>query len=341
VRLAALGFLACYVPVVLLFGVVRATDVESTSSGPGGTEVVTASAGPSPWVTWTVLALAPAAAALAWWWAGRAVRPLDRVRRVTEHIQAADLGRRIGLDRGPAEVVALAASFDAMLDRLESAAETQRRLIEEASHELRMPLSVLLANAEVLLAHPRPTIEIYRAGLDRSREVAARLRTTVDDLLTDARARARAIDRRPVDLTALVRGVVAEAAPLAGTRSVVLAVAGPPAPCAVDEPSVRRAVANLVDNAIRYAPAGSSVDVAVETTDSTVAVLVTDHGPGLPADQRERVFQRFWRGRDDAAGTGLGLPIASQIAGAHGGAVTVESPGPAGDGCVFRLTVRR
>jgi signal transduction histidine kinase len=109
----------------------------------------------------------------------------------------------------------------------------------------------------------------------------------------------------------------------------------------VDEPTVRRAIANLVDNAVRHAPAGSVVDVAVETADHEVAVVVTDHGPGIPADQQDRVFQRFWRGRADTRGTGLGLPIANQVALAHGGELTLRSPGPAGDGCVFRLTLRR
>ena len=100
------------------------------------------------------------------------MRPIDRVRRVAEDIEGSDLSRRIGLDHGPTEVVALAASFDAMLDRLEHAAETQRQLIEEASHELRTPLSVLMTNADVTLAHPDPTIEIYRQGLERSRSAA-------------------------------------------------------------------------------------------------------------------------------------------------------------------------
>ena len=104
---------------------------------------------------------------------------------------------------------------------------------------------------------------------------------------------------------------------------------------------MRRAVANLVDNAIKYAPAGTTVQVGVESTASHVAVVVTDHGSGIPPAEQDRVFQRFWRSRHDIEGSGLGLPITGQVALAHGGRLVVTSPGPAGDGCVFRLTLRR
>ncbi|MEJ3749158.1 HAMP domain-containing sensor histidine kinase [Actinomycetes bacterium KLBMP 9797] len=340
-RLAALGFLAIYVPVLLLFGVILVTDTETSARTLNGVEVVTTDTGRSGWVTASVLALAPAAAALAWWWAGRAVRPIDRVRAVAEDIEGADLSRRIGLDRGPAEVVRLAASFDAMLDRLQRSADTQRRLIEETSHELRIPLSTLMANADVLLAHPEPTVEVYRAGLERSGKAAARLQATLDELLLDARGRARTIDRRPTDLAALVRGVVADAAILAASKRIVLTVGGPPAaPCAVDEPTVRRAVANLVDNAIRYAPTDSAVRVDVAQTAAEAAVVVTDQGPGIPAADQDRVFERFWRGDHDVPGTGLGLPIARQVALAHGGTLTLTTPALNGAGSAFRLTLR-
>lgn len=338
VRLALVGFVAIYAPALLVFGVGVATDVE-TDVGAGAMVTINHTSRP---LTVTVLALGPVAFGLAWWWAGRAVRPIDRVRKVAEDIEATDLSRRIGLDRGPTELVALAASFDAMLGRLDDAAETQRRLIEEASHELRVPLAVLMSNAEVLLAHPQPTLEVYRAGLERTRTAAVRLQTTIEELLVDARGRARQMTRAPADVAALAHDVVAEAAVLAEANGIRL-TAGvcPAAVCPVDEPTVRRAIANLVDNAVRYAPAGSAVDVAVETTDDEVAVVVTDHGPGIPPDQQDRVFQRFWRGRGDTRGTGLGLPIANQVALAHGGELTLRSPGPAGDGCVFRLTLRR
>ena len=338
-RLAVLGFLAIYAPVLLLFGVTVVTEQETVVRDGADIEREVSTERP-PWAIWTVIALAPAAAGLAWWWAGRAVRPIERVRAVAEEIEGSDLGRRIGLERGPSEVVALAASFDAMLDRLEQAAATQRRLIEETSHELRTPLAVLATNADVLLAHPEPTLAVYREGLERSKAAAARLQATIDELLVDARGRARTLDRRPADLMAIARGVVAEARVLAAAKRVELSLNGPQAAvCALDEPTVARAVANLLDNAIRHAPAGSEVAIDVDVAETYATVVVVDHGPGIPSDAHERIFERFWRG--DGAGTGLGLPIARQIGLAHGGDLTVESPGPAGDGCAFSLRLRR
>jgi signal transduction histidine kinase len=339
-RIALLGFLAGYLPALLLFSGLLILDTEETTRVEDG---LVSTSGFTvygmQWYTWGIILLAPAAGALSWWVAGRAVRPIEQVRAVVERIGAADLGTRVGLTTGPAEIISLAASFDGLLERLERSAETQRRLIEEASHELRTPLSVLSTNAEVLLAHPKPTVELYRQGLDRSRRAADRLRHTIDELLVDARGRARVLDRRPTDLMALARDVAAE---LTVPGRAQVSVTGPAAvECAVDQLTVRRAIANLVANAVRHAPVESSVTIGVEMADNLVAVTVTDHGPGIPADEQAHIFERFWRGAGDRPGTGLGLPIARQIALAHGGDLTVVSPGPAGDGCVFRLTLRR
>lgn len=342
VQLAVVGFVAIYVPVLLLFGVVFVTERENVENIDGVVVISDASTSWSPWVPWTVVALGPAAGALAWWWAGRAVSPIARIREVAEDIGATDLGRRIGLEHGPTEIVSLAASFDGMLGRLQRAADTQRQLIEETSHELRTPLAVLATNAEVLLAHPEPTLDVYRDGLVRSGAAAERLRVTIDELLVDARGRARAIDRQPADLMAMARDVVDDARVLAARKEIAISVAGPPAAvCSLDESTVRRAVSNLVDNAIMNAPVGSAVRVDVEMTPVDARVLVTDHGPGIPSDEQDHVFERFWRGRVAAPGTGLGLPIARHIALAHGGSLTVTSPGPDGDGCMFDLRLRR
>lgn len=342
VQLAGLGFLAIYLPTLLLFGVTSVTQDEETRVE-DGVEVTTGSTDRDlAWPTWTVVALGPVAAGLAWWLAGRAVRPIQRVRRVAEEIEGSDLSRRIGLDRGPSEVVTLAASFDGMLDRLETSAQTQRQLIEETSHELRTPLAVISTTADVLLTHPEPTLDLYRDGLKRSRSAAERMLATIDDLLVDARGRARALDRHPADLTAVARAVVDDVREMAGQRQVDLTTTGPPSVvAAVDTAMVRRAVANLVDNAIRHAPSGSIVAVEVAATADEAAVTVTDHGPGIPTDRQDRVFERFWRDGSAGGASGLGLPIARQVALAHGGDLQLRSPGPDGDGCVFTLRLRR
>ena len=344
VQLAVMGFMAIYLPTLLVRGVAVVSEQETTVTGDGTAVTDEATTEREPWLTWTVVALAPVAAALSWWLADQAVRPLNRVRSVAEDIEASDLSRRIGMSRGQIEVVALAGAFDAMLDRLEQAADTQRLLVEEASHELRTPIAVLATNAEVVLAHPDPTPALYREGIERSAAAAGRLAATIEDLLVDARGRARTLDRRPADLVAVAAAAVDDARVLAAAAGVTLVAGGPAAaPCAVDEPTVRRAVGNLLANAVRHAPAGStvSVDVSAGNGDDEVALSVTDHGPGLPAAELGRAFGRFWRGPDGSGGTGLGLPIARQIARAHGGDVTLRSPGPAGDGTVATITLRR
>jgi signal transduction histidine kinase len=325
VRLALAGSLAIYLPVVLVFAVTAINDHEEVRVDADGTAHLVASTGldPTGWALFTVIALLPVTAALAWWWSGRAVRPFERIREAAERIEASDLSLRVGRAHGTTEAIGLAAAFDAMLDRLERSAQVQRRLIEETSHELRTPLAVLITGAEVLLRHPEPDLDLYRKGLERSRNAAERLRDAVGELLVDARGRARVLDRRPTDVTALVREVFAEVGAYAASRSVALELCGEDAAAApVDGPSVHRAVANLVHNAVKHAPEGTAVEVAVERSPGAVSVTVADRGPGVPAAERDRVFERFWRG-DRAPGTGLGLPIARQIAQAHGGEIAL------------------
>nr|WP_255671977.1 ATP-binding protein [Glycomyces amatae] len=336
--MALTGFLAVYLPVVLLFAVTAIDERQVTETGPDGVSRTVTDTGVAPtgWTVLTVVVLLPVAAGLAWWWSGRAVRPFERVRAAAERIEASDLGLRVGPAQGTTEARGLAAAFDAMLDRLERSARVQRRLVEETSHELRTPLAVLITGAEVLLAHPEPTLELYREGLERSRDAAERLRGTVGELLVDARGRARVIDRRATDVAALARAVVAEIEAAAAARSVAVRLGGAAsAEAPVDGPSVRRAIANLVGNAVKHAPAGTAVEVAVTRGAGAVEVVVSDEGPGIPAAERERVFERFWRG-EVAPGTGLGLPIARQIAQAHGGEVVLLD---SMRGCRFRLSL--
>ena len=129
---------------------------------------------------------------------------------MAEHIEATDLGERIAMRQGPTELVSLAASFDAMLDRLHRAAASQHQVIDEISHELRTPIAVLVTNADVHLANRDPSLELYREGLEQSRRTADRMLATLERLLVDARGSARSLDRHPADLMEVLRGVVAE-----------------------------------------------------------------------------------------------------------------------------------
>jgi len=338
VRLALTGFLAAYLPVVLLFAVTAIDQHEVVEALPDGTARTVTDTGvvPTGWTVATVITLLPVTLALAWWWSGRAVRPFARVRAAAERIEASDLSLRVGTAEGTTEAIGLAAAFDAMLDRLERSAQVQRRLVEETSHELRTPLAVIITGADVLLAHPDPDLDLYREGLKRSRNAAERLRDTVGELLVDARGRARVLDRRATDVVALARNVFEEVGAVAASRSVDLRLSGAErAEAAVDGPSVQRAIANLVGNAVKHAPEGTAVEVEVQREAGIVSVVVADAGPGIPAAERDRIFERFWRG-DRAPGTGLGLPIARQIAEAHGGEVALLD---AAQGCRFVLTL--
>lgn len=339
-RLAALGFAVIAAPLLLVLGVAEVTDVEESVTGLGIVVETVDERGPSRATRWTVLVMLPVAAAAAWWWAGRAVAPIVAMRRVAEEIEDGDLGRRLGDARGPTEVAALAESFDAMLDRLERAAAAQRALVEDVSHELRTPLGALRATSEVALTDPGASEHSYRIALTEVRVAALRLQSVIEQLLTDARARATVLDRNPDDLLTVAGEVLDALGSLAATRHVELRLVGDePSPARIDRRSVARAITNVVDNAIRHSPAGGSVIVSVRTEGEHGVISVADDGPGIAPHERERVFERFWSGQR-GSGAGLGLPIARQVAEAHGGTVTLAGGGGADNRSVVTLTFR-
>ena len=340
-QLALAGFAAIYVPVLALFGVTYVTEDESVTTVNGVESVTASSSHDLGWVELAVLLLAPVAMALAWWWAGRAVRPIERIRTVAEHIEAVDLGERIALGSGPTELVQLAGSFDAMLDRLHLAAGRQREVLDEISHELRTPIAVLVTNADVRLARHEAEPDWLREGLEQSRRTAERMRLILDRLLVDARSFAYTTDRHAADLMDVVRAVCSELRVVGAGRDVDVAIEGPPTVTGPwDTALVARALTNLLDNAVRQSPVASTVRVRVRDDGSVVEIAVSDEGAGIPSDQVDRVFERSWSG-STAGGRGLGLAITRQVAQAHGGDVTVRSPDPDGPATTFVFTLRR
>ncbi len=316
-RLALTGFVATYGMVLILLTAVWTSDeqVDEVLVGPGAEPAVVAGTdgeggadrGLDPLVVATTILLLPVAAASSWWWSGRAVRPVAR------------------------------------------SLTLQRHLIEETSHELRTPLSILTTNAEVLLADPDPTLEGYRRGLERSADVADRMGRVIETLLVDARGRTRVVDRNPVDLARLVRTAVDTHGPLAVEAGITVEVMAEGSVRAkVDPTTVERAVSNLVANGIRHGPAGSTVAVEVGSIGADrVEISVTDQGPGIAPEDQAAIFERYWRGPPSAGGidqpdetadgSGLGLAIVRQVAVAHGGSVSVESPVADGRGTRLRL----
>ena len=280
---------------------------------------------------WSLPALLTLMGVLTWVVTGRALRPVESIRREVEVIGGGDLHRRVPEPASEDEIGRLARTMNAMLARLEDATDRQRRFVADASHELRSPLTGMRAQLEVDLEHPE-----LANWQTTEREVltdAIRMQRLVDDLLTIAVVDASAADdrhRAPVDLDEIV---LAEARRL-HTRSHLSidthAVSGAQVDGNADQ--LLRVVRNLLDNAAQHAR--SEVVVSLVESSTHVMLRVTDDGPGIPDADRERVFERFARLDDDrgrdGGGAGLGLAIVHEVVIAHGGSVAVENaPGAA------------
>ena len=309
--------------------------------------------------TYTFAALAllfAASLAVGWFVSGRVLRPIGRIASVARDIQATDLSRRISLDGPDDELKRLADTFDQMLGRIDDAFESQRRFIQEASHELRNPLAVIRTNVDVALSDPDPSPQDLRRAAEVVAGSAARMSTLVDDLVVYARHGTRPDRREPVDLRKLAAELTGEfSAPAEARRLRVVdaAGAGPPLPVLGDGPALRRAVANLLANAVRLAPEGSAVTVAAGAGGGSAWISVADEGPGIASEDQPLVFQRFWQrradpelralapgpgpSRPDPERSGLGLTIVRQIAESHGGSVELTSAPGEGSTFVIRL----
>jgi signal transduction histidine kinase len=270
-----------------------------------------------------------------WLVAGRVLAPIDRITAVARDIQATDLSRRIALRGPPDELKSLADTFDGMLGRIDDAFENQRRFIQEASHELRNPLAVIRTNLEVALGDPDATAEDLRRSGEVVQRTTERMSHLVDDLLTYARQGSTVRELTRLDLADVVADTAAEFEAPAAARGLTLAHAAEPGLWVVgDRVALRQALANLVANAVRLAPIGTSVRTLGGRHDDWVWAAVDDDGPGVPEDQRDLVFQRFFRGdgrraREEGR-SGLGLTIVRQIAESHRGEVRLQPNGAGG-----------
>ena len=278
--------------------------------------------------------------------AGRALDPIDRITRTAEQIGAEDLSRRLNLPASPDEVGRLAATFDHMLERIERAYQRQRQFTADAAHELRTPLALLRTQIEVALAG-RGTPDEHRAVLSGVHEDAVRMTQLVNDLLTLARADAgqEALVFEPLHLNALADDLVGAMAPLAESRGVRLerGTAEPEVHVEADQMRLTQLLVNLVDNGLKYTPAGGTVTVAVGQTPAGALLRVADTGVGIAPEHLPHLFERFYRVDKARAraegGAGLGLAISQWLARAHGGEITVESR--PGRGTTFIVRVPR
>jgi len=277
-------------------------------------------------------ALFVASLAVGWVIAGRALRPVERITGVARDIQAANLSRRIDLSGPDDELKRLAGTFDEMLDRLDVAFASQRQFVADASHELRNPLAIIQTNAELTLADPEATREISRRA-GRIRRASERMLRLVEDMLALARLEARPVERERIDLGRLLSELGDEFLASARSRGVELVWTAPEGFRFVgDRSELKRALANLIDNAVRLTPSGSSVRLASGRDDGWAWLAVADDGPGIAATDQERIFDRFYRldkARSRAGGgSGLGLAITREIVEAHQGEIRLfSSPG--------------
>jgi signal transduction histidine kinase len=265
-----------------------------------------------------------------WVIAGRVLAPIERITSVAREIQATDLSRRIELGGPEDELRRLADTFDAMLARLDAAFAAQRQFLADASHELRNPLAIIRTNLDVALADPDADPEELRQSLVVIQRASDRMSHLVDDLLALARGQALEVRSETVDLGAAVADASDELFLSAKRRDITLdRTIVPRVVVSGDHDALKRAVSNLLENAVRYAPPGSRVRLAVGSERSRAWVSVSDEGPGLAPEDQRRVFDRFWRadkGRSRAeGGTGLGLAIVRQIVNSHGGEVQLQS----------------
>lgn len=265
--------------------------------------------------------------AVGWYVAGRVLAPIERITEVAREITATDLSRRINMTGPDDELRQLADTFDGMTDRLEESFAAQRRFIQEASHELRNPLAVIRTNLDVTLDAPSIAEEDFRATGEVVRRNAIRMTALVDDLLDYARMEVPSETSVLVDLVLLVEEVAEEFGAPASARGLEITHSVPDELLVMGDPmALRRAVSNLVTNAVRLAPSGTTISVSAAAESGVAELSVADEGPGIAVSDKERVFERFWRGETAGGeGRGLGLAIVRRIVAVHGGAIEVES----------------
>jgi two-component system OmpR family sensor kinase len=287
-------------------------------------------------------------AAVAWILVRVGLLPLDRIGHTASRIAGGDLSHRVAVADSRTEVGRVGLALNAMLDRLERAfAERQasedrlRQFIADASHELRTPLASIRGYAELFrMGAARKPAEVERS-MGRIEDEAERMGVLVEDLLTLARLD-EVVDapHGEVDLTPLARDAVADTLATAPERTIDVRCDGP-AVVLGDTHQLRQVLGNLLRNALVHTPPGSPIEVSVAADEREIRLEVRDHGPGLPTDDPDALFERFWRaegGRERGnSGAGLGLAIVAGIVGRHGGRVTAANA--EGGGAAFVVTL--
>ena len=286
-----------------------------------------------------LLAAIPIALALAslggWFLAKKSLAPVVIMSESARRIGAENLDLRLPIANPRDELGRLAATFNELLERLQSSFAQQRQFMADASHELRTPLSVMRTAAEVTLEQPQRDESEYREALTMIDRQTDRLTRIVEDMFTLARADAgkRELSKHDFYLDELLAETASAAAVLAKRKGVIVeCTSGKETPYRGDEDLLRQMILNLLDNAIKFTSAGGRVHLQLSQNNSKHLITISDTGPGIPAEAQPYIFERFYRAdharsRSDqvnGSGAGLGLSIARWIAEAHDGSLTLQ-----------------
>ncbi|MDQ3627941.1 MAG: ATP-binding protein [Actinomycetota bacterium] len=252
------------------------------------------------------------------------LRPLKRMAAQAESMGAFDLSQRLPVSAGRDEIGQLGRTLNHMLERLDTVVRREREFIADASHELRTPMAI--ARAEIELVRDELGQQPLRDGLTSALEEIDRLSAVVDDLILLARADDGTVLDRPqaIDLEELAETTARRFATVAAARGVALLTTGS-ARVTGDPPAIERALANLVDNALRHTPDKGTIEIAVGQRSAGGALVVRDTGPGVDPGLLGTLFDRFTRSASRPGGAGLGLSIVAAVAASHGGSVAARN----------------
>ncbi len=268
--------------------------------------------------------------------AKKSLRPLQELARVIDEVTSSDLSRRVKLQsRSGDEVLVLGSRFNALLDRLQAAFSVQRRFMADASHQIRTPVTIALASAQVTNHDPNATLVDCREALQIVENQMLQLRRIVEDMffLSQSDAVPMKIDRKVMYIDDAVSEAVRAAKPLArGKHQGLTVMSLPEARCLGDESLIAQALLVLLDNAVKFTPDGGTIEVKLFRRNGDWICSVTDNGIGISEAARPRIFERFFKengqGKEAAGGAGLGLAIAKSIVESHTGTLTLLESRP-------------